>query len=247
LPYLDVSNVSVRQGRKEILGNVGFQAGRGEIVSLIGPSGSGKTTMLRALIGLQGAQSGTVTVDGRWIDLSAPNAAASLRHKAAIVFQNFGLFDHMSVLRNLTLAPTLVHKRPGDEAEKEARTLLKRLGIEDKAKLSPRELSGGQKQRVAIARALMQRPALLLLDEPTSALDPARVREVGHLMQDLAAEGMTIIQVSHAMQAVRSLSSRIILLQEGRVIHAADSADAATPDHPIARFMNSQDAQDNMA
>ncbi|MBS1097663.1 amino acid ABC transporter ATP-binding protein [Gluconobacter sphaericus] len=238
MPYIDVRDVCVRHGKNEILRHAGFEAERGEIVSFIGPSGSGKTTFLRTLIGLQSVWQGRMGVDGRIVDMAVPASARILREQAAIVFQQYGLFGHMSVLRNLTLAPTVVAKRSRREAEHEARALLERLGLADKADVLPADLSGGQKQRVAIARALMLRPSLLLLDEPTSALDPHKVRDVGVLLRDLAQDGMTIIQVSHAMVVVSSLSDRIVLLEDGQVSAVGTGRGDAAQQPDIAAFMN---------
>ncbi|MFT8952439.1 MAG: ATP-binding cassette domain-containing protein [Gluconobacter sp.] len=238
MPYIDVRDVCVRHGKNETLREAGFVAERGEIVSFIGPSGSGKTTLLRTLIGLQPVVRGSMTVDGRVVDMSATGAAKTLRDQSAIVFQQFGLFGHMSVLRNLTLAPTVAAKRTRTEAENEARGLLERLGLGDKAGALPADLSGGQKQRVAIARALMLRPALLLLDEPTSALDPRKVHEVSVLLRDLARDGMTVVQVSHAMSVVSSLSDRIVLLEDGRVRAVGNGLREAAQEPDIAAFMN---------
>ncbi|ACI50708.1 ABC transporter related [Gluconacetobacter diazotrophicus PA1 5] len=237
MPYLDLRGVTVRHGTHAILRDVGLQVGRGEIVSLIGPSGSGKSTLLRALIGLQPVVSGLLTLDGAAIDMTAPSAPRALRARAAIVFQQFGLFDHMSVLRNLTLAPTVVAGRPRAEAEETARNQLRMLGLADKADVLPSRLSGGQKQRVAIARALMTRPHLLLLDEPTSALDPRLVSEVTALLRDLARAGMTIVQVSHGMDSVAALSDRIVLLEDGRV-RAVGAGEQPAAEPSIAAFMN---------
>ncbi|WP_342629503.1 ATP-binding cassette domain-containing protein [Nguyenibacter vanlangensis] len=237
MPYLDLRGVTVRHGAHDILRDVGLQVGRGEIVSLIGPSGSGKSTLLRALIGLQPVVGGSLTLDGAVIDMTAASAGCALRAHAAIVFQQFGLFDHMSVLRNLTLAPTVVAGRSRAEAGEAARRLLRTLGLADKADTLPSRLSGGQKQRVAIARALMTRPRLLLLDEPTSALDPRLVSEVTALLRDLARGGMTIIQVSHGMDAVAALSDRIVLLEEGQV-RAVGAGPQAAAEPLIAAFMN---------
>ncbi|OAG74606.1 amino acid ABC transporter ATP-binding protein [Gluconobacter japonicus] len=238
MPYIDVRDVCVRHGKIETLRDVGFTAERGEIVSFIGPSGSGKTTLLRTLIGLQSVECGRMTVDGRMVNMSEPGSAKVLRAQAAIVFQQFGLFGHMSVLRNLTLAPTVVAKRTHREAEHEAHEFLEKLGLADKANVLPDDLSGGQKQRVAIARALMLRPALLLLDEPTSALDPRKVQEVSSLLRDLARDGMTIIQVSHAMGVVASLSDRIVLLEAGHVRALGHGRGQASQTPDIAAFMN---------
>jgi len=240
LPYLDLSGLFVRHGEVQILDDVDLQMERGEIVSLIGPSGSGKTTLLRTLIGLQPAVAGQLSLDGRVFDLAHPGTSRLLHARAAMVFQQFGLFDHMTVLRNLTLAPMIVGRRAKAEVKREAMALLERFGIADKADLSPIRLSGGQKQRVAIARALMTRPSLLLLDEPTSALDPQLVADLIVLLRTLASEGMTIVQVSHGMEAVAALSDRIILLSSGQVQATGHGHRSAALEPRIAAFMKTQ-------
>jgi len=204
-------------GQQHVLRDVDFIVHRREVVVVIGPSGSGKSTLLRCLNGLETFQSGEVYVDG--VPLHDPQVNLDdVRRELGMVFQQFHLFPHLSVLDNLTLAPILVRKRSRSEAERDAVALLEKVGLQDKAKAFPDELSGGQKQRVAIARALMMRPKAMLFDEPTSALDPEMVKEVLDVMRELAHEGMTMVVVTHEMGFAREVGHRVVFMDEGRVI-----------------------------
>ncbi|MFW2543695.1 amino acid ABC transporter ATP-binding protein [Primorskyibacter sp. 2E107] len=224
MPHLAVNDIHANYGKLTVLHGIDFDVDRGEVVSLVGPSGSGKSTVLRALVGLTPVTKGAVEVDGTRIDYAAPRAVKAARDRMAIVFQQYNLFQNMSVLRNVTLAPTKVQGRPRAEVEAEAMDLLKLVGMDHKAHAYPDELSGGQQQRIAIARALALRPEILLLDEVTSALDPELVNEVLDAIRRLASEGMTMLLVSHEMAFVREVSSKVVFMDAGRVVEAGDPA-----------------------
>ena len=190
---------------------------KGEVLVVIGPSGSGKSTFLRALNGLQPVDSGSITIDG--VELTAPKANMDkLRQKVGMVFQHFNLFQHKTILENITLAQTVVLKRPAAEANEVGRKLLERVGIADKADRYPSQLSGGQQQRVAIARSLAMNPAVMLFDEATSALDPETVGGVLELMGELAAEGMTMVVVTHEMGFARKAADRMLFMSDGALV-----------------------------
>ncbi len=191
---------------------------RGEVISLIGPSGSGKSTLLRVLMGLLPPTSGQVLIDEAPLDYKSKSSLRAARDKMAIVFQQYNLFQNMDVLRNVTVAPTKIKKRPHAEVEKEAKALLNKVGLGEKYHAYPDELSGGQQQRVAIARALALRPQILLLDEVTAALDPELVNEVLDTVRGLAKEGITMLLVSHEMSFVREVSTRIVMMDKGQVV-----------------------------
>ena len=178
MPYLIIENLHASYGKTPVLAGIGFSVEKGEIVSLVGPSGSGKSTLLRVLVGLNKPTSGTVSLGGQAIDYTNRRALREARDRFAIVFQQYNLFQNMTALRNVAIAPVKVKGRNAAEVEKEAVTLLEKVGLGDKLNAYPDELSGGQQQRVAIARALALRPDILLLDEVTSALDPELVKEV---------------------------------------------------------------------
>lgn len=190
---------------------------KGEVLVVIGPSGSGKSTFLRALNGLQPIDSGSITIDG--VELTAPKANMDkLRQKVGMVFQHFNLFQHKTILENITLAQTVVLKRPPAEAREVAGKLLERVGIADKADRYPSQISGGQQQRVAIARSLAMSPTVMLFDEATSALDPETVGGVLELMGELASEGMTMVVVTHEMGFAREAGDRMIFMDDGAII-----------------------------
>ena len=201
-----------------VLDKVNLQVGKGEVISIIGPSGSGKSTLLRVLMGLLPPESGNVLLDGKPVDYGSKRDVRALRDRFAIVFQQFNLFQNMSAMRNVSIAPLKIKKRKREEVEREALALLTKVGLADKLKSYPDELSGGQQQRVAIARALALKPEVLLLDEVTSALDPELVNEVLDSIRILAADGMTMLIVSHEMAFVREISSSVVMMDEGRVI-----------------------------
>ena len=216
-PILAATDVHKRYGDVVALDGVSLEVRRGEVVCLIGPSGSGKSTLLRCLNGLEAIDSGAVAFEGRDIRAAADDARL-VRRRMGMVFQNFELFPHLSVLRNVTIGPTTVLKLDAGRAEQRARTLLDRVGLADKAAVHPAALSGGQQQRVAIARALAMEPALMLFDEPTSALDPETIGEVLAVMKGLADDGMTMVVVTHEMDFARRVADRVIVFDRGRVI-----------------------------
>jgi polar amino acid transport system ATP-binding protein len=188
---------------------------KGEVISLIGPSGSGKSTLLRVLMGLTKPTSGEVTLHGETIDYTSRNSLRKARDRMAIVFQQYNLFQNMTVMNNVTIAPIKIRKRDRSEVEKEAEILLDKVGLKEKHHAYADELSGGQQQRVAIARALALRPEILLLDEVTSALDPELVNDVLDAIRTLAAEGMTMLIVSHEMAFVREVSTKVVMMDKG--------------------------------
>ncbi len=190
---------------------------RGEVVVIMGPSGSGKSTFIRTFNALEEFQKGSITVDGIALsdDLRKIDA---IRREVGMVFQQFNLFPHLSVLDNLTLAPVMVRKRRKDEVLQQAMALLERVGIAEQAHKFPGQLSGGQQQRVAIARSLCMEPRILLFDEPTSSLDPEMVREVLEVMQGLAADGMTMVVVTHEVGFARQVADRVVLMADGLVV-----------------------------
>ncbi|GEM87903.1 amino acid ABC transporter ATP-binding protein [Meiothermus granaticius] len=217
MSFLEIRNVHKHYGDIEVLRGTNLSVEQHQVVCLIGPSGCGKSTLLRCINGLETIQSGEICLDGDRI--SGPGVDLNaLRREVGIVFQSFNLFPHMSVLHNVTLAPLQVLKMPRAEAEERAMTLLKRIGLEHKAKAFPDQLSGGQQQRVAIVRALAMGPRLLLLDEITSALDPELVSEVLNIVRDLAAEGMTMLLATHEMGFAKEVASKVCFLYQG-VVH----------------------------
>ncbi|CEM61930.1 amino acid ABC transporter ATP-binding protein [Treponema phagedenis] len=199
------------------LKNVSTEIQQGEVVLIVGPSGSGKSTLLRSINLLEKIDSGNIIIDGKSITADKIDIR-SIREEVGMVFQNFNLFAHLSVLENIMLAPRLVKKMHKDEARSEAMRFLQRVGLGEKAKNYPAQLSGGQQQRVAIARALAMNPKILLFDEPTSALDPEMIKEVLDVMNDLAKEGMTMLVVSHEMGFAKAAADRIIFMDHGSIV-----------------------------
>jgi len=230
LPKLEIRDLKAAYGQEPVLENITLSIEKGEIVSLIGPSGSGKSTLLRVLIGLLPPIAGQVHLDGEPIDYGDKRTLRALRDRLAIVFQQYNLFQNMTALQNVTIAPTKVKKRPAREVEEEGKSLLSKVGLGDKFDAYPDELSGGQQQRVAIARALALKPEVLLLDEVTSALDPELVNEVLDTIRLLATEGMTMFIVSHEMAFVRELSSKVAFMADGHIVEIG--APARIFDHP---------------
>jgi len=216
-PVVDIRALRKSFGSNEVLKGIDLQVKRGEVIAIIGKSGSGKSTLLRCINGLEVFQSGALSVDGQ--PLLHGNAAAmrDLRQHVGMIFQGFNLFPHLSVGRNVMLAPGLVKKTDKSTGAQRARQLLARVGLAEKFEAWPDELSGGQQQRVAIARALAMDPAVLLCDEITSALDPELVGEVLRVVESLADEGMTLLMVTHEMSFARKVSDRVIFMHQGRV------------------------------
>lgn len=220
MAYLSVNGISAGYAGLDVLRDVNLSIGKGEIAALIGPSGSGKSTLLRTLVGLLQPHTGVVEIDGHAIDYKNRASLRQARDRFAIVFQQYNLFQNMTALRNVTIAPDIVKKRPRKDVEALAAELLDKVGLGDKLGAYPDELSGGQQQRVAIARALALKPDILLLDEVTSALDPELVTEVLDTIRLLADEGMTMLIVSHEMAFVREVSSRVVFMDQGKVVEA---------------------------
>ena len=219
-------------GNLKALRGVSADIKRGEVVVVIGPSGSGKSTFLRCLNLLEEPTKGTVTVEG--VNITDPKVNINKhREKMGMVFQHFNLFPHMTILKNMTLAPRKLLKKSKAEAEEKAKTLLKRVGLADRANAYPSQLSGGQKQRIAIVRALCMEPQVMLFDEPTSALDPEMVGEVLDVMKELAHEGMTMVVVTHEMGFAREVADRVIFMDEGQIIEeGTPEAIFNNPQHP---------------
>ncbi len=211
-------------GEIRALNGVDADIHRGEVVVVIGPSGSGKSTFLRCLNLLEMPTGGTITFEG--VDITDPEVDINIhRQKMGMVFQHFNLFPHMTVLKNMTLAPVSLLKKSKEEAEAKARSLLERVNLADRADAYPSQLSGGQKQRIAIVRALCMEPQVMLFDEPTSALDPEMVGEVLDVMKELAKSGMTMVCVTHEMGFAREVGDRVIFFDEGRIVEEGTPAE----------------------
>lgn len=219
---INATDVKKNFGDLEVLKGVSLQVNKGEVVVIIGPSGSGKSTMLRCINLLEIPTDGTILFRGEDIRNKEIN---KYREQVGMVFQNFNLFPHKTVLKNLTLAPMLVKKKEKQEAEKLAIELLNKVGLIDKKDSYPGSLSGGQKQRVAIARALAMEPDVMLFDEPTSALDPEMVGEVLNTMKSLANDGMTMVIVTHEMNFAKEIADKILFMDEGLIVESGTSDD----------------------
>ena len=213
---IKLENVHKSFGKNEVLKGINLHIKQGQVVVIIGPSGSGKSTVLRTMNYLEEPTSGKVIVDG--MDLSDKKKLNEVRAEVGMVFQNFNLFPHMTVMDNLTLAQTKVRKTSTDEAKKIGQALLDRVGLGDKANAYPDSLSGGQKQRVAIARALAMKPKVMLFDETTSALDPEMVCEVLDVMKSLAEDGMTMVIVTHEMGFAKKVADRVLFVDGGLIL-----------------------------
>ncbi len=240
MPIVEISGLRKSFGDNEVLKGIDLNVEPGEVIAIIGKSGSGKSTLLRCINGLEVFQSGTLTVDGK--PLLHNNAAAmrELRQHVGMVFQSFNLFPHLTVGKNIMLAPGLVKKKDAAANEAQARKLLGRVGLAEKFDAFGDQLSGGQQQRVAIARALAMEPAVLLCDEITSALDPELVGEVLRVVEGLANDGMTLLMVTHEMNFARKVADRVIFMHQGRV-HEIGAPEAlfSTPQTPeLQQFLN---------
>jgi polar amino acid transport system ATP-binding protein len=248
-PILEARGVTLRRGSRDVLCGVDLQVGRGEFAALMGLSGGGKTTFLRAIAGLEAFNDGTLSVDG--VELRPgvrPPARVlkALRRKVGMVFQFHYLFEHMTAIHNVWLAPVYVHKVPRSEAERRARSLLDQMGVGARANALPRELSGGEAQRVAIARALAVDPPLLLMDEPTASLDPARRADLGETLRQLTQSGRTLFAATHDDEFVRDYADRVIVMADGRVVEEGVAERVLTePQHPATRQLLSQKRKKN--
>jgi len=221
-PIIEIKDVYKSFGHVEALKGVSLAVDKGEVIVIIGPSGSGKSTLLRCINRLEEFEKGSIIVDG--IPLDTAENINAVRTEVGMVFQQFNLFPHLTVLNNIKLAQTVVRKRSQDDATKVAMELLGKVGIPEKAANFPGQLSGGQQQRVAIARALAMNPKIMLFDEPTSALDPEMIQEVLDVMLALAKEGMTMVVVSHEMGFANAAANRAILMDGGQIIEEAPPA-----------------------
>ena len=216
-PIVKVTGLRKRFGANEVLKGIDLDVKAGEVIAIIGKSGSGKSTLLRCINGLETFEDGKLSVDNQPLLHGNAPAMRALRQRVGMIFQSFNLFPHLSVGRNVMLAPTLVKKKNSAEAVETAKKLLARVGLAEKFDAKPEQLSGGQQQRVAIARALAMEPAVLLCDEITSALDPELVGEVLRVVESLADEGMTLLMVTHEMNFARKVSDRLVFMHAGRI------------------------------
>ena len=223
---IHVTNLKKNFGKLEVLKDISMDVHEGEVVVLLGPSGSGKSTLLRCLNQLETATAGQIIIDGH--DVTDKHTDINkVRENIGMVFQHFNLFNHLTVLDNMTLAPVHLKLMSKEEAKAEAMRLLERVGLADKAEAFPSQLSGGQKQRVAIARALEMKPDIMLFDEPTSALDPEMVGEVLAVMKELAHDGLTMVVVTHEIGFAREVASRVVFMEGGYIV------EEGTPDEVI--------------
>ena len=213
---LEVKNLEKAFGKKKVLKDINFKIDKGDVVGIIGPSGCGKSTLLRCINLLEIPTSGTIIFEGN--NINYHHNLESIRKKIGMVFQSFNLFNNMTVIENIILAPTKLGILTKEEAIKKANKLLKKINLLDKKDFYPEELSGGQKQRIAIVRALLMEPDLMLFDEPTSALDPEMIGEVTDLMREIALGGMTMIVVSHEMNFIENFTTKVLFMDEGKII-----------------------------
>src|SRR3954452_4951555 len=216
-PLVVLEDVDKHFGSLHVLQDINLSVARGEVVVVLGPSGSGKSTLCRAINRLETIESGSISIDGKTLPEEG-RALAALRADVGMVFQSFNLFAHKTILQNVTLGPTKVKKLRNADAGKHAMELLERVGIASQADKYPAQLSGGQQQRAAIARALAMRPKVMLFDEPTSALDPEMIKEVLDVMTNLAAEGMTMVVVTHEMGFARASANKVVFMADGQII-----------------------------
>ena len=235
-----MENVVKRFGAFTALNGVSISIEEGEVVVIIGPSGSGKSTLLRTINQLERHDGGRIIVDGKEITDDI-RVLSKIRTETGMVFQQFNLFPHLTVLRNITLAPQKVRHIPQRDAEEQAYQLLERVGIPEQADKYPGQLSGGQQQRVAIARALAMNPRLMMFDEPTSALDPEMINEVLKVMMELAADGMTMVCVTHEMGFARNVANRVVFMDEGEIVEVATAEEFFTaPKEPRTQMFLEQ-------
>lgn len=221
---LEISHLRKLYDNNEVISDLSLTVHEGEVIVIVGPSGCGKSTLLRCINALENIQSGEIRLLGEVVSKSNKNLQ-QIRQKIGMVFQNYELFPHMTVLENIVLAPVKAQKRRRNEVKVEALALLKRVGLEDKADSYPRQLSGGQKQRTAIVRALCVHPDILLFDEVTAALDPEMVREVLEVILDLANQEKTMLVVTHEMQFARAIADRVVFLDEGKICEEGTPSD----------------------
>lgn len=226
---IDVKDLSKSFGNLHVLNGINEHIYKGEKVVIIGPSGSGKSTFLRCLNLMEKPTSGSICVEGEYITDRKANVNL-IRRKMGMVFQHFNLFPHLTIKKNITLAPVKLGLMTKEEADAEAMRLLERVGLADKADAYPPQLSGGQKQRIAIVRALAMKPDVMLFDEPTSALDPELTAEVLRVIKDLAAQNMTMVIVTHAMQFARDVADRVVFMDGGRIVEEGPAEQVI--DHP---------------
>jgi polar amino acid transport system ATP-binding protein len=240
-PIVQIQGLRKSFGSNEVLKGIDLNVAPGEVIAIIGKSGSGKSTLLRCINGLEVFQAGSLSVEGQPLVHSKHEAMRALRQRVGMIFQSFNLFPHLSVGRNIMLAPSLVKKTDQPSGEAQARKLLERVGLSEKFDAMPDQLSGGQQQRVAIARALAMEPAVLLCDEITSALDPELVGEVLKVVEGLAQEGMTLLMVTHEMSFARKVSDRVIFMHQGRVHEMGTPAELfGNPQTPeLKQFLSS--------
>ena len=231
MSVISAKNIVKSFGKLEVIKDVSMELEEGEVVAIIGPSGSGKSTFLRSLINLETVDNGTITIDGQTVVENGiykkPEENRQAYQKLGMVFQNFNLFPHKSVLENIILSPIYVNGKSRDNAIKEAEELLEQVGLLDKINAYPYQLSGGQQQRVAIARALAMNPKVMLFDEPTSALDPELTGEILKVIRDLAAKDMTMVIVTHEIEFAKNVADRIIFMADGYIVEEGPAAEVA--------------------
>ncbi len=229
MSVISAKNIVKSFGKLEVIKDVSMELEEGEVVAIIGPSGSGKSTFLRSLINLETIDNGTITIDGQTVVENGlykkPEENRQAYQKLGMVFQNFNLFPHKSVLENIILSPILVNGKTRENAVKDAEDLLEQVGLSDKINSYPYQLSGGQQQRVAIARALAMNPKVMLFDEPTSALDPELTGEILKVIRDLAAKDMTMIIVTHEIEFAKNVADRIIFMADGYIVEEGTASE----------------------
>ncbi|WP_291720772.1 amino acid ABC transporter ATP-binding protein [Clostridium sp.] len=218
---IEAKNLTKTFGELVVFDNMSVNVEKGEVLVIIGPSGSGKSTFLRCLNSLEIPDSGEVSIEGQVINYKNKKSTRAIIEKMGMVFQNFNLFSHMTVLENVMVAPIKVKRENKNEVEKRAKRIIEKVGLIDKLDMYPSKLSGGQRQRVAIARALAMNPDIMLFDEPTSALDPELVGEVLNVMKELAEEGMTMVVVTHEMGFAKEVADRVIFMDSGKIVEEA--------------------------